>query len=404
MALLTNLLFVVAYALAAVFVAMMLPQAWPGLGHTEALTAAVLVFLIAALLHESSVRRSGERELLGALVRVRRAEAETADDLSIANREIERLRHELVDAEQTTRQRLDAELSVVRTLLGQLARHIEGGRLAAPAARPVPRLTLAPQPEPVPAGLSDVGERDLVDAVQDAIQGNRVDLYLQPVVSLPQRKVRYYEAFSRLRDETGKVLMPDRYLPVAERTGLITTIDNMLLFRCVQLLRKLKRRNRTIGFFCNISLRTLNDESFFEQFTEFLAADATLVENLFFEITSDSLGTDDAAVDSRLRRLEAMGFAFSLDQVPGLDIDYAGLARRNFRFVKIQAAKLLSPDAQSRAPLALSDLKEAFRRHGISLIAEKVETEKMVVDLLDYDVDYGQGYLFGEPKLSRGEF
>ena len=403
MALLTNLLFVVAYALAAVFIAMILPQAWPGLGHTESLTAAVLVFLVAALLHESSVRRSGERELLGALVRVRRAEAETADDLSVANREIERLRSELADAEQTTRQRLDAELSVVRTLLGQLARHIENGRLAVPAARPVPRLTLAPQPEPA-ATLSDVGERDLVDAVRGAIQGNRVDLYLQPVVSLPQRKIRYYEAFSRLRDEDGKVLMPDRYLPVAERTGLITTVDNMLLFRCVQLLRKLRRRNRTIGFFCNISLRTLNDESFFEQFTEFLAADSTLADNLFFEITSDALGTDDAAVDSRLRRLEAMGFAFSLDQVPGLDIDYAGLARRNFRFVKIQAAKLLSPDAQSRAPLALSDLKEAFRRHGISLIAEKVETEKMVVDLLDYDVDYGQGYLFGEPKLSRGEF
>ena len=51
----------------------------------------------------------------------------------------------------------------------------------------------------------------------------------------------------------------------------------------------------------------------------------------------------------------------------------------------------------------ITDLKEALNRNGIDLIAEKVEVEPVVVGLLEYEVDYGQGWLFGEPKRSRDD-
>ena len=73
----------------------------------------------------------------------------------------------------------------------------------------------------------------LLETVRDALAENRVDLYLQPVLALPQRKTVFYESFSRLRDETGRVMMPAEYLSVAEPGGLVTAIDNLLLFRCV---------------------------------------------------------------------------------------------------------------------------------------------------------------------------
>ena len=56
----------------------------------------------------------------------------------------------------------------------------------------------------------------LLETIRDALTENRVDLYLQPVVGLPQRKTIFYESFSRLRDETGRVMMPAEYLSVAE--------------------------------------------------------------------------------------------------------------------------------------------------------------------------------------------
>lgn len=46
-------------------------------------------------------------------------------------------------------------------------------------------------------------------------------------------------------------------------------------------------------------------------------------------------------------------------------------------------------------------LKAALDRHGIDLIVEKVESEKTLVELLDFQIDFGQGYLFGEPRVSK---
>ena len=54
-------------------------------------------------------------------------------------------------------------------------------------------------------------------------------------------------------------------------------------------------------------------------------------------------------------------------------------------------------------PVAAEDFKKLLTRHGLNLIAERVEDEKTVVQLLDYAVDYAQGYLFGEPRAVREE-
>ncbi len=59
----------------------------------------------------------------------------------------------------------------------------------------------------------------LIETIREALTENRVDLYLQPVVSLPQRKTIFYESFSRLRDVSGRVLMPAEYLSVADAEG-----------------------------------------------------------------------------------------------------------------------------------------------------------------------------------------
>jgi cyclic-di-GMP phosphodiesterase TipF (flagellum assembly factor) len=49
----------------------------------------------------------------------------------------------------------------------------------------------------------------------------------------------------------------------------------------------------------------------------------------------------------------------------------------------------------------VAELKRAMERHGIDLIVGKFEDEQNLVELLDFRIDYGQGYLFGEPRLSK---
>jgi len=52
----------------------------------------------------------------------------------------------------------------------------------------------------------------MLEMIRASLEENRVDLYLQPTVSLPQRKVRFYEALSRLRSESGSIIMPAQYI------------------------------------------------------------------------------------------------------------------------------------------------------------------------------------------------
>ena len=104
-----------------------------------------------------------------------------------------------------------------------------------------------------------------------------------------------------------------------------------------------------------------------------------------------------------------LGFRFSLDKVSNLDLDFQDLARADVNFLKIGAEVLLSQLLEVDGRLALKSLKDLdaadfanlTRRYGVEVVAEKVETERQVVDILELNIGYGQGNLFGEPRAIR---
>ena len=121
----------------------------------------------------------------------------------------------------------------------------------------------------------------VLEAIQGALRENKVELFLQPVVSLPQRKHVFYECLSRISLGDGAFLVPQRYLQLATEQGLVSAIDNLLLFRLVQLVRAAQRDHLDIGFFCNISDATMRDVAFFQDFVGFLAANPSLKNSNF---------------------------------------------------------------------------------------------------------------------------
>ena len=249
----------------------------------------------------------------------------------------------------------------------------------------------------------------VLDTVRQALAENRVDLYLQPIVGLPQRRTVFYESYSRLRDESGRVMMPAEYLAVAEPEGLVTAIDNLLLFRCVQIVRRLAKQDRKVGIFCNISIASLADETFFPQFLELLAENRDLAGALIFELGQAAFDARGAVEARNMSKLAELGFRFSLDKVDNLDIDFHDLARSDVKFLKVSAPFLLEELLEtedglvlrSMPDLAAQDFAALTRRYGVDLIAEKVESERQIVDILELDIAYGQGHLFGEPRAIR---
>ncbi|MGZ6016834.1 MAG: flagella assembly cyclic-di-GMP phosphodiesterase TipF, partial [Phenylobacterium sp.] len=249
----------------------------------------------------------------------------------------------------------------------------------------------------------------LLDTVREALTENRVDLFLQPVVNLPQRRTQFYESFSRLRDETGRVMMPAEYLSVAEPGGLVTAIDNLLLFRCVQIVRRLAKQDRKIGIFCNVSMASLADESFFPQFLDLLTANRDLAGALIFEIGQAAFDARGSVEARNMGKLADLGFRFSLDKVIDLDLDLQDLSRSDVKFLKINAQTLLDELTEidgrlvlrSLPDLAAEDFTTLTRRYGVEVIAEKVESERQVVDVLELNIGFGQGHLFGEPRAIK---
>ena len=249
-------------------------------------------------------------------------------------------------------------------------------------------------------GLS---RESIADLISKAVDASRIDLYLQPIVTLPQRKVRYYEAMSRLRTEEGDIIPAGDFIDVAESIGLMPKIDNLAVFRCVQVTRRLLLKSRDVGVFCNLSCATLTDALMFRQFLDFMDANRALASSLMFEFTQEAYRSFGPIEHESLAALAERGFRFSLDHVTDLHMEPNELAGRSFRFLKVPAKLLLNRVAATQSDIDPEDLADLLARSGIDLIAERIETETTVVDLLDYDVRFGQGFLFSPPRPVRVE-
>ncbi len=255
----------------------------------------------------------------------------------------------------------------------------------------------AERPEAARA-FEGMSEEQFLKVIRASLRENRIDLYLQPTVTLPNRNPCYYEALSRLRNDAGELILPSQYLRVAETAGLMSIVDNLLLFRCVQMVRRVAKANARAIVFCNISMNSLRDQNFFPQFLDFMELSQDLAPNLVFEFTQEAVGEAEGPIAEKLSRLAALGFRFSYDHVNTLDLDLPELRQQNFRFVKISAKTLLERLQGEMANLHGADFIELLSRFGVDLIVDRVETEVEAETIRNIGVRFAQGFLFGEPR------
>jgi cyclic-di-GMP phosphodiesterase TipF (flagellum assembly factor) len=387
--------------------------------------AALAAFSCMAL-YSSVANRLRDRRIIGdQIADLSRGTADLARQVAELNRRIGAIESR-GDRMRGSADPVVAEISELGTLVKQLAETVAAHeseiyrKLAvdqnAPAVVPAPEMPadLAPQAGTsaeaavmVTSGVarSFVGlTRDGIRAlIASAVDANRIDLYLQPIVTLPQRKVRFYEAVSRLRTEDSEVIPAADFLEHAEAARLMPKIDNLSLFRCVQVMRRLQLKNREVGLFCNVSTTTLSDAAAFQHFLEFMEANRVLASTLVFEFSQAAVRNFGPIENEALGALAELGFRFSMDNLTDLRIEPRELHSRSFRYLKVPAKLLLNRNAVAHTDIHAEDMADLLARSGIDLIAEKIESEAMVVDLLDYDVRFGQGFLFSPPRPVRAE-
>ena len=396
-----------------------------GFLRVEAAVIAVAVLTGLALFNAISARPRDRADVGDQIADLSRGTADLARQVADIGRRLSAVETEVARSPDKVRAAADPlamEMGVLGGLVKELADSVAahdavltGGARpsfgpAAPAPETAKTADRAELGEPEndqarPAGgrFTGLTRGDVIALIRRAVEANRVDLYLQPIVTLPQRKVRYYEALARLRSDDGELLQPADFLEIAESGGLMPMIDNVMLFRCVQVVRRLAAKNREIGLFCNVAPDTLIDSAYFPQFSEFMEANRALAAALVFEFSQGAVRAMGPIEQESLAALAQLGFRFSMDRVTDLRIEPRELAARGFRFVKVPWSLLLARAAPAAADIHPADFSDLLGRFGVDLIAEKIESEGTVVDLLDFDVRFGQGFLFSPPRPVRAE-
>ena len=359
--------------------------------HTDIVTivlAGAVVVLAGGLVHEVVTRRANERKLFERQMRLRQAYEDLVDMFLKM-----KAKAKAAAAQKPAEPEAVAEGPAVPAPV-----------VPAPAEPPVRRApSRVPRPAPAPASepqrlppLSPA-ETETVTMIREALAEERIEAFLQPIVTLPSRKPRFFEVLSRIRQADDALILPERYLAVAERERLLPAIDELCFARAEKMIRETDRHNHAIGFFCNVSVLTLAEPPFLARFLGGGGDPHHLRNKLVFEMSQRDLAAELASPLSVVGELVGAGFHFSMDRVERLEIDVAALVRHQVRYLKLNCALFIESETRGVA----LDLWRRLEGQPVELIVEKIETERQLLDLEDLGLDLAQGYLFGEPRLSR---
>lgn len=238
-----------------------------------------------------------------------------------------------------------------------------------------------------PIGLEDI-------PLLRALERGAIELHLQPAVTLPQRRPHIYEALARLRLADGALVPAAAFVPLFERLELMPRLDTAVLEEALVLADRLAIREGLAVVAVNLSTASLTHRRAMEMLERRLAERPALAARIVVERAQAAWAERDPVVDAALASLKARGVRLSIDHVQDWSADWSELARQGVAFVKVPAADLLASGAGETLPARLAGA-------GLQLIAEKVEDERIVPDLIELDVPFAQGYALEAPRAIR---
>jgi diguanylate cyclase (GGDEF)-like protein/PAS domain S-box-containing protein len=230
--------------------------------------------------------------------------------------------------------------------------------------------------------------------LRDAIAREEFELHYQPVVDVKTRRLCGVEALIRWRHPTKGLISPDRFIPLAESTGLIVPLGEWILQRACADAASWPAH---VKIAINISAVQFKRGNLFEVILCTLVETGLAPERLELEITETSLLENQEAHLTTIRQLKNLGVSMALDD---FGTGYSSVTYlTNFPFDKIKIDKAFTQGVLTRRDCAAVVSSVLALAQGIGTIttAEGVETEEQFEYMRKAGVDLAQGYLFGRP-------
>ena len=276
-----------------------------------------------------------------------------------------------------------------------------GLRVAGTLGKPllVDRLVALLRELPEQASAARAEEAAEIDpaVLASAIDNDEIVCLFQPKVTLRDRRLIGVEVLSRWRSPQLGLVRPDRFVPLAESTGLIDRLTHRILGQSLRLFRPWRQLRPDLTLAINFSPISLTDLALPERICAALAEADVPPAALVLEVTEGAVMADYVAAADIMTRLRIRGVKLSIDDFGTGHASLLSLLRLPFSELKIDQSFVRTcqhdPEAQKiiRAVVSLS------RELGLQLVAEGIETEPVAELLARLGCPIGQGYLFAPP-------
>ncbi|WP_091816084.1 bifunctional diguanylate cyclase/phosphodiesterase [Marinobacter mobilis] len=231
-----------------------------------------------------------------------------------------------------------------------------------------------------------------------ALELNELELYFQPIVETCSGKVFGAEALLRWNNPTMGMVMPDKFIPLAEETGLIIPIGQWVLEQgCQAAMQWQKAYGIELSISVNVSPRQFRDPNFIDVVLSALKLSGLPPQRLELEITERLILDNSIETSEILTRLDQEGIRLSVDD---FGTGYSALSYlKSYPFDTLKIDKSFVQDVNNKqedASLVRAIINMAHSL-GLKVIAEGVEEEEQITFLNDENCDYSQGYFYGRP-------
>ena len=246
------------------------------------------------------------------------------------------------------------------------------------------------------------GEMHWIALITQALEEGRFVLYRQPICELSgeQPQVHHWEILLRMKDNQGAVILPNQFIPAAERYNKMQGIDRWVIHSVFAALANwafVSATDTRPMLAINLSGATLGDESALDFIRETGKQFGTDFSQICFEITETVAISSLSKATNFIRELKRLGCQFSLDDFGSGLSSFSYLKNLSVDFIKIDGSfvKDMVSDPIDRAMVdAITEIGHVMK---IKTIAEWVENEATLTLLKAMGVDFVQGYYLGRP-------
>ena len=253
------------------------------------------------------------------------------------------------------------------------------------------------------AGADGHEPRDLLQMeaeLRRAQQRGEFKLFFQPVISIPQRCIRGFEALLRWEHPQRGLLNPDYFLQEASALGLLDELEDTIFSLAFQQLSDWTEDMALppVNLSINVSPRRFVQPDLSEQVAAHCRCHHISPDRVTLEITESTAITDFEAALETIAGLRAHGIKVSLDDFGTGYSALAHLRRLNVDTVKLDRSFVSDIESDERQLALTRSVVDLIHSLGMQVVAEGVETRAQLGHMIQCRVDYVQGYLFGEPQ------